>query len=48
MLPDRPSVRTLMIVLGFVGLRKQGETQNSRDGRDTILRRGQTNDEKLP
>ena len=27
---DRPSARTLMLVVGFVGLRKQGEIQRAQ------------------
>ena len=34
---DRPPARILMLVVGFVGLRKQGEIQSPRDGRDAIL-----------
>jgi len=41
------SARILMLV-GFVELRKQGEIQSPRDGRDAILRRGSNeNDETL-
>jgi hypothetical protein len=37
-----------MLVVGFLRLRKQGEIQSPRDGRDAILRRGSNeNDEKL-
>jgi hypothetical protein len=42
------SARILMLVVGFVGLRKQGKIQSPRDGRDAILRRGSNeNDENL-
>ena len=34
------SVRTLVLIVGFIGLRKQGETQSLREGRDANLTLG--------
>ena len=39
MLLDHLSEPTLMLIVGFVGLRKVGEMQSSRDERDNIFRK---------
>ena len=44
---DRPPARILMLVVGFVGLRKQGEIQSPRDGRDAILHTSLTADRSV-